>query len=599
MGERARENVPGPNRLMSPAFHSSCRAASRALIVSSALALSAAASRAQQAGADGPSKALEGKWSIELYLGTPSARTEPLAGQINGEIAFSNTAWWNPSDRFGRHSLNLQSFFGRSFLRPPNVTPFGPGDTSMVTEVSGSVRGDSVGIDFIPRIDHGGVSMWGRFWGDSAKGTWHRRGTDGDGRFVLRRLSKEAVAVAAIPDGRPVAVAVAPAKPLTKAELRAKTRADAAAKLKADADARTLARAQAQEKAKADAVAKAQARDSANARAVALAQARKDSVAQARVALAARRDSAAQAKIALVQAKKDSVAQAKLAVAQAKKDSIAQARAAVARAKQDSIARTPAAVAARRDSAEKARLALVAALKDSIAQVRAALAARTGGTRSAAQPAATTPATVAANNATRPAAPVATPASTPASTPAVATNIAANGAAATGTRPSASPGGGLPNATVAAPPAAAARTPVPAATPPAGTPAAAPAAAAPANALRVRTYDVASNTYFVTKYSLHLPDGHWLYGRLRTGSGADGWGPAVVRPPGKYEIEVTDFMCGDKVWFLKNKILKPVVIEPGSPTDVTIDINVKTEPARPSLENKEGATCSVLPGTPR
>jgi len=128
--------------------------------------------------------------------------------------------------------------------------------------------------------------------------------------------------------------------------------------------------------------------------------------------------------------------------------------------------------------------------------------------------------------------------------------------------------------------------------------AAAPAAStAPGAApLRVRTYDIASNNYFSTKYSLHLPDGHWLYGTLRTGANPDGWGPAVVRAPGKYEIEITDFMCGDKIWFLKNKILKPVVIEPGQPTDVTIDLNVPAEPARPSLENTTGASCTQPPG---
>ncbi|MFL5562459.1 MAG: hypothetical protein ACJ79K_13375 [Gemmatimonadaceae bacterium] len=440
-----------------------------------ALAAATAPAAAQQPGADGPSKALEGRWRLELYLDTPSARTEPMAGQINGEIAFSNTAWWNPRDRFGRHNLDLQSFFGRSFLRPANVTAFGPGDTSMVTEISGNVRGDSVNIDFIPRIDHGGISMWGRFFGDSAKGRWDRRGTDGEGHFVLRRISKDPVNVAAIPDGRPAPVAVAaapPPKPLTKAQLRAQARAEAIAKAKAADSARVVARAATLAKAKADALARQQARDSAKAQAVALAQAKKDSAAAIRVA------------------------------------------------------------------------------------------ARTVPNAASAPPAATT------------------------SAPGV-TNAA-------------------PDA-VAGPPNAAATRAAPAASlaaaAPASTSAAAPATSAPATStapgaapLRVRIYDIASNNYFPTKYSLHLPDGHWLYGTLRTGANPDGWGPAVVRPPGKYEVEITDFMCGDKIWFLKNKILKPVVIEPGKPTDVTIDVNVPAEPARPSLENTTGASCTQPPG---
>ena len=58
-------------------------------------------------------------------------------------------------------------------------------------------------------------------------------------------------------------------------------------------------------------------------------------------------------------------------------------------------------------------------------------------------------------------------------------------------------------------------------------------------------------------------------------------------------------MCGDKVWFFKNKIVQKVVIQPGVPADVTVDVNLATEPARPSLENPTGATCTEKPGTPR
>src|SRR6476646_8505276 len=118
--------------------HELPRAARRAALLVVAIASVSAAAVGQQPGIAGPSKALEGRWRLELYLDKPSAHAEPMAGQINGEIDFSSMAWWNPSDRFGRHNLNLQSFFGNSFLRPANVAAFGPGDTSMVTEVSGN-----------------------------------------------------------------------------------------------------------------------------------------------------------------------------------------------------------------------------------------------------------------------------------------------------------------------------------------------------------------------------------------------------------------------------------------------------------------------------
>jgi hypothetical protein len=414
-----------------------------------ALAAAATPASAQQPGADGPSKALEGKWKLELYLDKASARTEPMAGQINGEIAFSTKAWWTPSDRFGRHDLSLRSFFGSSFPRPDGVTPFGPGDTSMVTEASGYVRGDSVGIDFIPRVDHGGLSLWGKFWGDSAKGRWYRRGADGEGHFVLRRESREPVDVANIPDGRPTVVAAAapPPKPLTKAQARALAKKEAAAKAKARRD--SLAVVAAAAKAKRDSVAKAKvaARDSARAVAAATAKARRDSIAQAKVAAAA---------------------------------------------------------------AAKER---------------------------------------------------------------AATRVAS----AAGPAPNALAGSEAPRS--AAPPSAA----PPSTTP--GTP----------GALRVRIFDEASKRFFVTTYSLHLPDGHWMYGNLRTGNGPDGWGPAVPRPPGNYEIEIANFKCGDKLYFLKDKILKPVTIDSTAAADVTVEVDLPDVATRKSLDNQAAASCTVPP----
>ncbi len=518
---------------------------------------------AQQPAGNGPSKALEGRWKLELILGSPSARTAPMAGQIDGEIIFGTTSFWNPGDRFGRHSLNLRSFFGNSFLRPSGVAAFGAADTSMVTEVSGAVRGDSVEIDFIPRIDHGGISLSGRFWGDSAKGTWQRRGADGDGRFVLRRVSREPLSVAAIPDGRPAPLAVAaaaPARPPTKAQLRAQVRLDAALKAKADADALALAEAQAQEKAKAAALARAQEKDSAKARLLAAAQSKtqaKDSArAQAVAAAQAKKDSIASRKAAAVaaaQAKKDSISSRKAAAvvaAQAKKDSIGSLRAqavAAAQATRDARAQTLATAKATRDSAAAARLAAKAASRSALNR----------------------PATLAAN---------------------ASTAGGAEPGSAVRARPAASPNGGTTAAAAPQGTTAAAASAVPSGTTgTTGTP----------GAIRVRIFDEASKKYFVTTYSLHLPDGHWMYGKLRTGNGPDGFGPPVPSPPGNYEIEIANFMCGDKLWFLKDKILKPVVVDAGAPADVSIEVNLPTAPARPSIDNKAGAACTAEPAAAR
>ena len=483
MGRQGENTLPG--RESTPrSFDRIAAIAMRPALILVALATAGSMATAQQPGIDGPSKALEGRWRVELYLDRPSARVEPMAGQINGEIGFSTLAWWNPSDRFGRHNLNLQSFFGTSF-RKPDVQAFSPADTSMVTEVSGNVRGDSVGIDFIPRVDHGGLSMWGRFWGDSAKGRWYRRGNDGEGHFILRRISKDPVTVALIPDGRPTVVAAAapPAKKLTKAEARALARKEAAAKAKARTDSIAVARAEARKKTKEEALAKAAARDSDKAIALAEAKAKK-----------AAQDSARAQAVAAAKAKK---------------------------AAQDS-----------------ARALAVAEAKAKRAQPNAlASSATAGDSRTSRGAAVSTPVRVAS----------ATPSSAePAGAPA------------------------LSNAAPAA--------------------SGDPSAAVP---LRVRIFDEASKKYFVTTYSLHLPDGHWMYGKLRTGNGPDGFGPAIPRTPGKYEIEITNFMCGDKLWFFKDKILQAVEVAPGTPADVTINVNLSEAPARPSLENKAGEKCTV------
>ena len=220
---------------------------------------------------------------------------------------------------------------------------------------------------------------------------------------------------------------------------------------------------------------------------------------------------------------------------------------AAAQAARDARAQTLATAKATRDSAAAARLAAKAASRSALNR----------------------PATLAAN---APAAGGAEPAS------------AVRGRAA------ASPNGGTtaaaaPQGTTA--PAATAGSAVPSGTP--GTP----------GAIRVRIFDQASKKYFVTTYSLHLPDGHWMYGKLRTGNGLDGFGPPVPGPPGNYEIEIANFMCGDKLWFLKDKILKPVVVEAGAPADVSIEVNLPTAPARTSIDNKAGAACTTDPAAAR
>jgi hypothetical protein len=464
-----RRNRIQPRKRNSPSFQRSrWRAVLRVLLIGS-LGLAPAAAESQQAARVDRSQPLEGRWSVEIVLDTASVRNSPATRQVTGELAFGTGSWWGDSDRFGRHSINLGPFFGRMFALPANVTPFGPADTALVTEVSGGVIGDSVGIDFIPRIDHGGISLWGRFYGDSARGRWHRRGTDGSGRFVLRRISKEAVNVAAIPVPAFASATVATATPEPQPK--------AVSMMGASGTTNTTTKRPAK---------------SASA----------------------------------------------------------------------AVATTAPATAA------------------TSARAAATTSAPTAATTSAATPVATKGATTVPTGASTNAL---TPLTTKPSTPTAA-------ALATQTK--------SPTTAPATPTTAAPRARAPARVMARGIPRQPPIDTSVMGSFRVRMFDKASNKYFMTQYQIRLPDGSWMWGNLRSGEGADGWGPVVYRTPGRYEVVVENFVCGDKFWFFAKKVLQPVVVQLGQTSDVTIELDLSAEPAKPTLDNKTGALCRAGPGTP-
>lgn len=410
--------------------------APRWILLASAFALAAHAAGAQQDVRGDQSKALEGRWAVELTLDPRSTKPASATLETKGQIAFGTSSWWGNADRFGRHDVDTRPFFGRTFARPLDVPAFSPADTSMVTEVSGSLSRDSLSVDFIPRLDRWGISLRGRFFGDSALGRWHRRGTDGSGYFVLRRVSKEAVSVAAIPVPK-----------------RAEPTATVAS----------------------------------------------------------------------------------------------------------ATGRTPA-TGSRKAAAKGAPAKAVA---------------------TATKAGASTPVQVASKAATPP---VANAASTPAASAAAP-----------------APGSGATSGGAAPPPSAAPANPaVPVVTVVANKALGPTGAAAATGALRVRMYDRASKQWFVTKYALQLPDKRWMYGNLRSGTGPEGWGRVVAgRDPGRYNLEVTDFVCGDKLWFLAKKVVQPVEINAGATTDVTIEMDLTAVPAKKSIDNKAAAKCAAAPGVPR
>jgi hypothetical protein len=110
-------------------------------------------------------------------------------------------------------------------------------------------------------------------------------------------------------------------------------------------------------------------------------------------------------------------------------------------------------------------------------------------------------------------------------------------------------------------------------------------------------YDSTSKKWFATRYQLHLPDGTFKWGNFRSGSGDDGFGPVVPARPGRYEIEVESFVCGDKYWFFANKVVRPVTVQAGDTANVSIELDLAKAPAKKTIDNKTGALCTDGPGT--
>jgi hypothetical protein len=112
-------------------------------------------------------------------------------------------------------------------------------------------------------------------------------------------------------------------------------------------------------------------------------------------------------------------------------------------------------------------------------------------------------------------------------------------------------------------------------------------------------YDRGSKKFFVTRYQLHLPDGSFKWGNFKSGAGEDGFGPVVPSRPGRYEVEVENFVCGDKFWFFAKPVVRPVSVKAGEITDVTISLDLSAEPAKKTIDNQAGARCTASPGIPK
>jgi hypothetical protein len=154
---------------------------------------------------------LEGRWTIELRLDSAGALGPPPTGRlVRGEVLVSSERAptifagdsAEPTQRFGRYRVDLIPFFGAAIAGDVSTSVMGPVDSLFTTELlAWLTHRDSVRLEFIPRISHGGLSLWGRLRDDRIVGRWAQRAyaRGATGRFTMVRQSRTPVAVALPP----------------------------------------------------------------------------------------------------------------------------------------------------------------------------------------------------------------------------------------------------------------------------------------------------------------------------------------------------------------------------------------------------------------
>lgn len=150
-----------------------------------------------------PVARLRGSWSVLLRFEQKGAiGPSPSRRVAEGSMTFADSfpsVWPNSAatqdtfvtDEIGRFDIDLSPFFGSQIARDVSSSTFGSTGGSFAVEATGSVFAhDSVSIDLIPRISHGGLSLSGRLFADSIIGRWVQRAycCGATGSFRMRRV---------------------------------------------------------------------------------------------------------------------------------------------------------------------------------------------------------------------------------------------------------------------------------------------------------------------------------------------------------------------------------------------------------------------------
>jgi hypothetical protein len=152
-----------------------------------------------------PCCVLDGKWHVRFVLRSRSlVGPEPRDSAVEGLLTFADSVPDPLHDRFppptnvrvenGLSDVDFTPFFGGRIARDVSTTVMGATGGNFAREMVGQVfNGDSVEITLIPRISHGGVSMWGRISGGVVTGEWEQRAYAGGatGTFEMRREGPE------------------------------------------------------------------------------------------------------------------------------------------------------------------------------------------------------------------------------------------------------------------------------------------------------------------------------------------------------------------------------------------------------------------------
>jgi hypothetical protein len=151
--------------------------------------------------APAPCCALAGTWRVRFVLGRRGGMgPAPSDTVVEGLLTFADSIPdpsggrfappVNVRQEFGLSDINFTPFFGGRIARDVSTSVMGPTGGNFAREtVSQVFSGDSVDITLIPRISHGGVSMWGRVQDGVVTGKWEQRAYAGGavGTFEMRR----------------------------------------------------------------------------------------------------------------------------------------------------------------------------------------------------------------------------------------------------------------------------------------------------------------------------------------------------------------------------------------------------------------------------